>query len=152
MNKFYFFLLACFFISTTLLHAQDEYNVYGKITCSGVGVKDVIVSDGYLFTQTDESGNYYLNSEKKNGYVFYVIPSGYMPYTGATSETADKIFPPFWQQLKYSSLTKKEKHDFKLKVENNEKHIMFFQADPQVGNRSDNDDYLQLVSELCKHA
>ncbi len=146
MNKFYFFLFACFFISTTLLHAQDEYNVYGKITCSGVGVKDVIVSDGYLFTQTDESGNYYLNSEKKNGYVFYVIPSGYMPYTGATSETADKIFPPFWQQLKYSSLTKKEKHDFKLKVENNEKHIMFFQADPQVGNRTDNDDYLQYTT------
>ena len=147
MNKFYVTLLFCTLLGITLLHAEDEYNVYGKITCSGVGVKDVVVSDGYNFTQTDAEGNYYINTDKKNGYIFYVIPSGYMPYTSASSETADKIFPPFWQAMKFPNTPSKvEKHDFKLKVENNENHIMFFQADPQVGNRSDDNDYNQYTT------
>ncbi len=147
MNKFYITLLLFCCLSLSSLYAEGDYTLYGKITCSGVGVPDVVVSDGYNFTQTDESGYYYLNSDKKNGYVFYVIPSGYMPYTGASSETADKIFPPFWQAVNYPNTpTKVEKHDFKLKVENNENHIMFFQADPQVGNRSDNNDYNQYIT------
>ena len=140
MKKFYLILSLCCLFSIIGLRAQDNYTIYGKISCSGVGMEGVVVSDGYNFTQTDANGNYYINSDKKNGYVFYVIPSGYMPYTGASSTTEEKIFPPFWQSLNYPNTpTRVEKHDFKLKVENNDKHIMFFQADPQVASRESND-------------
>ena len=140
MKKFYLILSLCCLFSIIGLRAQDDYTIYGKISCSGVGMEGVVVSDGYNFTQTDANGNYYINSDKKNGYVFYVIPSGYMPYTGASSTTEEKIFPPFWQSLNYPNTpTRVEKHDFKLKVENNDKHIMFFQADPQVASRESND-------------
>lgn len=126
-------------VCSILLQAQEP-NITGTITCSGVGVEGVIVSDGYVLTQTDAEGKYAFYSEKKNGYVFYTLPSGYMPYVKSYAPTSEKIFVPFWQALDFPSRKKKvEVHDFKLKVENNESHIMIFAADPQVANRETND-------------
>lgn len=108
-------------------YAQSD-NVTGKITCDGKGVAGVIVSDGYAFTKTRTDGAYSFRSEKKNGYVFYTIPSGYMP---TTSNNTDKVFPTFWKTLTKDTNTK-ETVDFTLKKVNNDRHVMFFFADPQL--------------------
>ena len=50
--------------------------VRGTVSCGGVPVKDVVVSDGELTTTTDENGQYLLNSRKLTGYVFTSGASG----------------------------------------------------------------------------
>jgi len=52
-------------------------NIKGVVYCNGDGVPGVVVSDGYELTTTDADGVYYLTSEKKHGYVFISVPSGY---------------------------------------------------------------------------
>ena len=50
--------------------------VYGRVTCNGKGIKDVVVSDGFEVVTTDSDGVYQIKSEKKLGYVFVSVPSG----------------------------------------------------------------------------
>ncbi|MGN0232000.1 MAG: metallophosphoesterase N-terminal domain-containing protein, partial [Muribaculaceae bacterium] len=45
----------------------DAQNIVGTITCDGVGVAGVVVSDGYVVTTTNSEGYYEIASEKKNG-------------------------------------------------------------------------------------
>ncbi len=50
--------------------------VYGIVSSAGVGVENVVVSDGAEVTVTNEKGIYQLKSAKKWGYVFISVPSG----------------------------------------------------------------------------
>ena len=52
-------------------------NVYGKVTCNGTGVADVLVSDGVEIVKTDAEGNYKLHSDKYWKYIFVINPAGY---------------------------------------------------------------------------
>ena len=52
-------------------------NVHGKVTCNGVGLADVLVSDGVEIVKTDADGNYSLHSDKYWRYVFVINPAGY---------------------------------------------------------------------------
>lgn len=116
---------------------EIEPNVQGKITCSSVGVEDVIVSDGYTFARTNENGEYSLYSNKKNGYIFYVIPSGYMPKTTSSSSNDERIFTRFWKYLsKTNDLKAVETVNFELMVENNNDFRMLVGADPQMANKN----------------
>ena len=73
-------------------------NVKGCVSCQNQGIANVVVSDGVEVTQTDANGIFYLNSGKKNGYVFISVPSNY--------EVATKdIFPQFFQNLSSDSST-----------------------------------------------
>lgn len=80
--------------------------IYGKVSCKGQGIEGVVVSDGIQVTATDRNGVYQLASEKKNGYVFISIPSGY-------DVPVDISFPQFF---KYTEKSKSapERHDFEL--------------------------------------
>lgn len=147
MKKYLFSTFCLGFIFCVGFLQAQEPNLSGTISCSGVGMEGIVVSDGYNFTTTDAEGKYSFYSDKKNGYVFYILPSGYMPYTNYRSTTSEKIFPTFWQALNFpNTVSKAETHDFKLTVENNDSHIMLFAADPQVGNRSDDNDYYQYTT------
>ena len=44
--------------------------VYGRVTCNGKGIKDVVVSDGFEVVTTDSDGVYQIKSEKKLGYLY----------------------------------------------------------------------------------
>lgn len=115
-------------------------SITGTIACMGEGVEGVVVSDGYAFTTTDKQGFYTLDSNKKYGYIFYVIPSGYMPLAGE-NDWEDRLFGGFWQTLTSpEDKDKDERHDFALQREENDNHIMVFAADPQLGNRKDTKD------------
>lgn len=50
--------------------------VYGKVTCEGKPLANVVVSDGVEVVATDDKGVYQMKSAKKFGYVFVSIPSG----------------------------------------------------------------------------
>lgn len=110
--------------------------VFGTVTCEGEPMRDVIVSDGALFTRTDSLGRYSLPSLKYYGAVFIITPSGYEP-------TCKKgVLPQFWAALNNRKLAKPEQHDFALRKVDNRRHRMIVSADMHLSNR--NEDLLQL--------
>ncbi len=130
-------LLLAGLLAAGLQASAQTDNISGTITCGGIGVEGVVVSDGYVVTRTDADGKYSFYSQKKNGYVFYEIPSGYMPYENYRTSTEDKIFTKFWSNLNFpNTVSKAEQHDFKLTAVNNENFIMLVGADPQIANRA----------------
>lgn len=139
-------LLACLMVLQASLPSLAA-DITGAITCKGKGVQGVLVSDGHAFATTDKRGEYRLESDKKNGYIFYVIPSGYMPQTDKDN-WEERLFGGFWQTLT-SPLNKDEdeRHDFMLQREKNDSHIMVFEADPQLANRKDTKD-MKLYEKL----
>lgn len=61
--------------------------VFGLVKCGDQPVKDVIVTDGYLFTTTSAEGFYELPSAKETGLVYITTPSGYIcPLNGTQPE------------------------------------------------------------------
>lgn len=113
------------------------HNMKGRITCNGAGVEGVQVSDGFEMVKTNKDGYYSFRSEKKNGYVFYTIPAGYMPDLGAHPSADERIFVPFWQSVKNDSPNVAEEHNFQLRVENNDEFLFLAGADSHLANRID---------------
>lgn len=152
------FLLACLILLQASLPSLAA-DITGAITCQGKGVQGVVVSDGVAFATTDKQGFYTLDSDKRNGYIFYVIPSGYMPQN-AHGDWNEKLFGGFWQALTSpEDKDRDERHDFVLQREENDRHIMVFEADPQLANRKDTKDkklyaklFLPRIKEESKRA
>ncbi|MGN0232603.1 MAG: metallophosphoesterase N-terminal domain-containing protein, partial [Muribaculaceae bacterium] len=95
MRKYLTTLSAMALLGQLMCTAQ---NITGTISCDGKGIADVVVSDGFEVTTTDANGHYQLTSEKKNGYVFYSIPSGYMPKVNPELKR-ETLIPPFYSLL-----------------------------------------------------
>ena len=71
--------------------------VYGVVSTADGPVQGVVVSDGVEVSVTDERGIYQLQSEKKWGYVFISVPSGY-------EVPAEGVLPQFYQVMKGDAL------------------------------------------------
>ncbi|MBQ3873176.1 MAG: metallophosphoesterase, partial [Bacteroidales bacterium] len=82
-------------------------NIRGRVICEGLPVQGVPVSDGASIVLTDASGRYDLESDKSDGSVFIITPSGFI------ARTLDGLRPGFWQPL-YLPATQEEVHDFVL--------------------------------------
>ncbi len=118
------------------LNPPQGVTVMGVVTCQGIPMQGVTVSDGALFTQTDKNGAYYLRSLKYYGSVFVIIPSGYEP------TVRRGIYPQFWAPLATNKLQKVERHDFDLRRVDNMRHRVIFAADMHFSSR--NEDLLQF--------
>lgn len=102
-------------------------NIKGIVSCGGQPVAGVVVSDGAEVTQTDAKGFYYLNSAKKNGYVFISVPSGYeVAHSGTT--------PQFFRYLNQPASTV-EQRDFTLTRCDNGHHRVVVFTDVHLANR-----------------
>ncbi len=117
-----------FFLSLLPLVVAAQ-NLTGRITCDGRGVRGVPVSDGDAVTVTDSEGRYALQSEKRNGYVFYTLPRGYEP------EMADGFNPQFWARLQSADLQVAEEHNFQLVKRKNDNYRMIIGADTHLAQR-----------------
>ena len=110
-----------FTIEKRVVIAEKEgYNVYGLISCGGVGVEGVVVSDGIETTVTDKDGLYYLKSDEYNKFVFMSIPSGY-------EAAANGVIPKFHKLLDGDSNTT-ERADWTLTKVDNANHVMYILA------------------------
>ena len=116
--------------------------VYGRVTCGGIGVEGVVVSDGVEVVTTDKDGIYQLPSKKYHKYVFISIPSGYeVPRNG--------ILPSFHQQLtKAASVA--ERVDFSLKdVGSQDNHTMLMFGDIHLARRTnDRNQFSSFVKDV----
>lgn len=119
--------------------------VYGIVSSAGVGVENVVVSDGAEVTVTNEKGIYQLKSAKKWGYVFISVPSGYeVPSVG--------VLPQFHRALK-NSANVVERADFKLeKVDGQDSYKIFMLGDMHLANRTgDLGQFAQFTSDLTDY-
>lgn len=119
--------------------------VYGIVSSAGVGVENVVVSDGAEVTVTNEKGIYQLKSAKKWGYVFISVPSGYeVPSVG--------VLPQFHRALK-NSADVVERADFKLeKVDGQDPYKIFMLGDMHLANRTgDLGQFAQFTSDLTDY-
>ena len=119
--------------------------LYGIVSSAGVGVENVVVSDGAEVTVTNEKGIYQLKSAKKWGYVFISVPSGYeVPSVG--------VLPQFHRALK-NSADVVERADFKLeKVDGQDSYKIFMLGDMHLANRTgDLGQFAQFTSDLTDY-
>lgn len=107
---------------------KDGCSLRGVVFAGEDGVPGVWVSDGVNFTQTDENGYYWLESDKRYGYVFVCLPSGYVPATGSN------IVPGYWKTVSIDPHLS-EQCNFELKAVDNTNHQVLFAADLHLSNR-----------------
>lgn len=124
------FILGSSKIVNTIPHI-DGASIMGIVSLDGVGVADVLISDGDLIVQTDKNGCYYMASEKRNGLVFMILPSGYDVATDASQ-------PQFWHPCTLAA-DECEQHDFELFSSDNDSYKLIVAADMHLANR--NSDY-----------
>ena len=129
----------------------NSITISGTVTCEGLPVAGVTVSDGVLFATTDSLGQYGLASKKFQGTVFIITPSGYEPVC------KKGVLPQFWARVKSNKPDKTERHDFALRRVNNVRHRMIFSADMHLANRCDDlrqlkNTYIPAVREAVEEA
>lgn len=108
-------------------------NLTGRV-CSvdGCGIAGVVVSDGDLCTVTDAEGRYAMLSDKRCGYLFVSIPSGYEAQTGPD------MIPLFFQRLS-ADVEIVERHDFTLNPVDNDRFMLIAATDHHVADRQSRD-------------
>ena len=122
---------------------KEGYNVYGLVSCDGVGVSGVVISDGVEVTATDENGVYYLKSEEYNRVVFMSIPSGY-------EVESEGVLPKFYKTLDGDAGTT-ERADWVLTKVDNDDHVMYVLGDMHLANRTkDLTQFADFTSDLNK--
>lgn len=115
---------------------KEGMTVKGVVYAAGVGLADVVVSDGFAVTKTDANGVYHLPSDKKSKYVFVSIPADY-------EVSVDKSLPLFFVRLTRAEQIV-EIADFELTPVNNDNHVVMILGDMHLANR--NQDVSQFQS------
>ena len=119
---------------------EKEYNVYGKVTCDGTGVPDVLISDGIEMVKTRADGSYRLQSAKKWKYVFMITPSGYEP-------SALGFLPRIHVPLTADTATKEEAN-FTLEKAQNDDYTLLVCGDIHLARRTGDLAQFEKVAEF----
>ena len=119
------------------VHPEGRNTIYGKVSCEGVGIAGVAVSDGIHVTTTDDNGVYQLESQKEYNYVFVSVPSGY-------HVPVDVVVPQIWKPLTLAARTP-ERVDFKLtKAKDQTSYQILIMGDLHLANRGITKDKVQF--------
>lgn len=105
-----------------------RHDSQGVVYCENKPLPNVVVSDGYNVVQTDEQGRYYIQSDKKSGFVFISVPGN---YEVAIKDNNQPVF--FYRLAKDDSV---EQHDFELTATDNTNHVLLALADMHLANRN----------------
>lgn len=125
------------------LEQKEGYNIYGMVSCDGVGVPGVVVSDGVEVTVTDEKGAYYLKSNEYHRTVFMSVPAGY-------EAVSDGVLPKFHRVVDGNSASV-ERADWNLVKVDNADHIVYVLGDMHLANRTnDLNQFASFTDELNK--
>ena len=120
--------IALNFVFNANIPNKNGMTIKGTVFSGAAGLANIVVSDGFEVTKTDENGIYYLPSAKKSKYVFVSIPGNY-------EVNNDKSAPLFFKRLKLPSETV-EVHDFELFPVNNNKHVIMMLGDMHLAARN----------------
>ena len=107
---------------------KEGATIKGAVFCENRGIAGVRVSDGIVTATTDENGYYWLASDKSTGYVFYSMPSGYVPVD------FDCDAMGFWQPLTADAAVC-EQHNFGMRAIDNDEFVLLLGADLHLANK-----------------
>ncbi len=133
------------FVISRDIELENGVTVYGYVSCDGKPVGDVVISDGIEVVKTDATGLYQMKSEKKYGYVFVSVPSGY--------ETAtDGILPVVHKKL-LRTATSREKLDFELYDAGDQTdYTVLVMGDMHLANRNnDRSQFSNFVNDVNEY-
>ncbi len=122
---FLLFLLGILNLTFLSGRAQEQTICKGLVTCDGIGIKNIVVTDGINFCQTNNKGKYLLKVDKTSNFIYLSSPAGYLV-------PVDKSVPQFYKKL--NGNTSSQKNDFQL-IKNNldeTQHAFIAWADPQI--------------------
>lgn len=92
LTLFVFSLLICSLGVAQNIRIQDGKNLVGLVTDGTKGIPNVVVSDGYTVTTTNEQGEYQLTRNPKARFVFISTPNNYqLPVAGSIPAQHQKI-------------------------------------------------------------
>ena len=117
-------------IASLSLNAQNN-EITGSIKDSdGKAISQVVISDGYNTTQSDQDGQYTLATSEKSRFIFISTPSGYI-----SSVKNNEKETCFYQKL----TNDKSVYNFSLKKnpQNDKDHNIIVIADPQILDMED---------------
>lgn len=116
------------------------HQVGGSVRCTeGKGLKGVVVTDGYNFAQTDKSGEFTLEVDRRARHIYLSTPSGYLV-------ECEGSIPQFFIPVEKG----RECYDFTLTKNPNddERHTFFATADVQVTSKDDVERYGLLAQDM----
>src|SRR5690606_9849683 len=131
------------YVLRTDIPDREGKNVKGVVHINGEGLANVIVSDGYDVTKTNEEGVYYLNSNKRTGYVFVSIPGNY------ELVSTNNNLPQFYRYFN-ANPNIIDTRDFELKPVDNDNHVLLSLGDMHLAAR--NDDLAQFQNGFLSDA
>ena len=126
------------------LQAQIPSNhIRGKVTCDGIGIPGIVVTDGIDCTLTDQQGQYTLLSNRDVRFIYLSTPSGYLP-------KAEQTIPLFYQKL---NPAKQGVYDFELirNPQNEMNHLFLVQVDAQVTSEDDVKAYAKYLQDMKEY-
>ena len=97
----------------------------GKVTCDGVGLYGIVVTDGINLCQTDRKGNYSIDVDQSSGFIYISSPAGY-------AVPVENSAPKFYRSLNLSNRTGKIDFQLKKSLQSDIRHGFIAWADPQV--------------------
>lgn len=125
---------------------DDSSSVYGLVSCNGIGIGGVSISDGIKVVRTNSHGIYQMRSKKENRFVFISIPSGYeIPTKGVVPQIKRDLF---------KSATSAERVDFQLSDAGDQtNHTMLIFGDIHLaGSRSKcREQFKTFTSEIAEY-
>lgn len=131
-----------------IVRPDGGMTVYGTVSSAEGPVAGVQVSDGVNIVSTDKDGVYQLKSDKANGIVFIIVPSGYEPQT-------DGVFPVNYRQLRMPANVA-ENASFTLRKVDQSDCSLLLLGDMHLANRAkggnasnaDNTQFKAVAAEL----
>lgn len=136
------FFCVCLAMQAQLSRPQD---ICGQVLCEGVGVPQVVVTDGIDCVQTDSEGRYRLEAKRDVRFVYLSVPAGYLV------PNKDATIPQFY--LKIDENNPQKSYDFELKKNplDDTKHTFVVQTDPQVTSENDVDRYGEFLNDMIDY-
>ena len=133
------------------LYPKKDATIMGVVSCDGVGVEGVVVSDGTNVTKSDAHGRYWLPSTVSHhefNFVHISIPSGYEPLERKAISSA------YWATINKQA-TEVQQIDFELRRVDQSNYTLLTIADSHVLGgygkfQADNDCKLYRESFLPK--
>ncbi|WP_321345300.1 calcineurin-like phosphoesterase family protein [uncultured Draconibacterium sp.] len=142
-SLFYTLLLLAFTIMASAADKPEEPIVFkGKVTCKGLGIAGVMVSDGVSVTQTDNKGEYLLTGNRNSEFVFLSSPAGY-------TVPVENSVPQFFHRINQDG---KNTIDFQLIPADTDdtQHRFIVWADPQIKSVKEAQQAREVVGDLKK--
>lgn len=135
------FILCLCTISCNVV-AQSTKDINGQITCQGCGIPNVVVTNGFDCTLTNDIGEYSIPYHRDARFVYVTTPAAYLP-------PKQYSLPCYYQRISDGV----NKYDFTLikNPKDDNAHTFLVQSDVQVANASDVEGYVKYLRDVRQY-